>query len=46
MANLGQKATDGSLSFIEYVTNNKRFSEIDFEIESKLSTHLFIKKGK
>ena len=33
MASLSTKATDGRLSFTKYVTDNKRFLEIDFEIE-------------
>jgi len=46
MADLGSKATDGRLSFIKYVTENKRFSEIEFEIEKGKSTVLYTKKGK
>jgi hypothetical protein len=46
MADLGSKATDGRLSFTKYVTENKRFSEIDFEIEKGKSTVLYTKKGK
>jgi hypothetical protein len=45
MADLGSKATDGRLSFIKYVVDNKRFAEIDFEIEKDKSTVLFSKKG-
>lgn len=45
MATLGQKATDGRLSFIKYVVENKRFSEIEFVIEKGKSTAVFKKKG-
>lgn len=45
MADLGSKATDGRLSFIKYVTDNKRFLEIDFEIEKGKSTAVYTKKG-
>jgi len=45
MADLGSKATDGRLSFVKYVTENKRFSEIDFEIEKGKSTPVYSKKG-
>jgi hypothetical protein len=44
MADLGSKATDGRLSFIKYVTENKRFSEIEYEIEKGKSTHIYTKK--
>jgi len=44
MADLGSKTTDGRLSFVKYVVQNKRFSEIDFEIEKGKSTHLYTKK--
>ena len=33
MADLGSRATDGRLSFQKYVTDNKRFKEIEYEIE-------------
>ncbi|CAB4141258.1 hypothetical protein UFOVP410_97 [uncultured Caudovirales phage] len=46
MAHLGQKATDGRLSFIKYVTENKRYAEIDYEIEKGQSGQLFKKVGK
>lgn len=46
MADLSQKATDGRLSFIKYVTENKKFSETEFEIEKGKSSVLFTKKGK
>ena len=45
MADLGSKATDGRLSFVKYVTENKRFAEIDFEIEKGKSTVVYTKKG-
>jgi hypothetical protein len=46
MADLGSKATDGRLSFIKYVTDNKRFHEIEYEIEKGKRTVLYTKKGK
>lgn len=46
MANLGSKATDGRLSFVKYVTENKRFHEIEYEIEKGKRTFLYTKKGK
>lgn len=45
MADLGSKATDGRLSFVKYVTENKRFSEVEFEIEKGKSTVVYTKKG-
>lgn len=45
MADLGSKATDGRLSFVKYVTDNKRFSEVEFEIEKGKSTVIYTKKG-
>ena len=45
MADLSQKATDGRLSFVKYVTENKRLDEIDFEIEKGKPSPLYIKKG-
>ena len=33
MADLGSKSTDGRLSFIKYVTDNKRYAEVEYEIE-------------
>jgi len=45
MADLGSKATDGTLSFTKYVTNNPRFLEIDYEIEKGKSTYVYTKKG-
>jgi hypothetical protein len=44
MANLSQKATNGKLSFVKYVTENKNFSAIEFEIEKGKSSVLFTKK--
>ena len=43
MADLNSKATDGTLSFIKYVTTNPRWQEIEFEIEAKKSTLLYKK---
>lgn len=45
MANLAQKATDGRLSFQKYVTDNKRYAEVEFELEKDSDTPLFTKKG-
>jgi hypothetical protein len=45
MADLASKATDGRLSFIKYVTENKRFKEIEFEIEKGRSTVVYTKKS-
>lgn len=45
MAHLGQKATDGRLSFIKYVVENKRFSEAEFVIETGKSTNVYKKSG-
>lgn len=45
MADLGSKATDGRLSFVKYVTENKRFAEIEFEIEKGKKTVVYTKKG-
>jgi hypothetical protein len=45
MADLSQKATDGRLSFVKYVTENKRLAEIDFEIEKGKPSPLYTKKG-
>ena len=45
MADLSSKSTDGRISFQKYVTDNKRFSEIDFQIENKKTTPIFNKKG-
>jgi hypothetical protein len=45
MATLSQKATDGRLSFVKYVTDNKMFLEIEFEIEKGKSSVIFNKKG-
>lgn len=46
MADLGSKATDGKLSFIKYVTDNKRFSELDYEIEKGKNTVVYTLKNK
>jgi len=45
MADLSQKATDGRISFVKYVTENKRFAEINFEIEKGKPSPLYTKKG-
>lgn len=45
MANLAQKATDGRLSFQKYVTDNKRYAEVEFELDKDCDTPLFTKKG-
>lgn len=45
MANLSSKATDGRISFQKYVTDNKRYAEIDYEIEKGESCRVLIKKG-
>lgn len=45
MADLGSKSTDGRLSFIKYVTDNKRFHEVDYEIEKGKRTVIYTKKG-
>lgn len=45
MANLGSKSTDGRLSFVKYVTDNKRYAEIEYEIEKGADTAVFTKKG-
>jgi len=46
MADLSSKATDGRLSFVKYVTDNKRYAEIEFEIEKGKSSFIFIKDTK
>jgi len=43
MADLASKTTDGRLSFIKYVTDNKRYSEIEYEIEKGKSTYVYTK---
>ena len=45
MADLASKTTDGRLSFIKYVTDNKRYAEIEFEIEKGKSSFLYVKSG-
>ena len=45
MADLSSKATDGRLSFVKYVTDNKRYAEIEYEIEKGKSTVIYTKKG-
>lgn len=45
MATLNQKSTDGRMSFVKYVTENKRLAETKFEIEKGLSSRLYTKKG-
>lgn len=46
MADLASKATDGRLSFQKYVTDNKRFKEIEYQIEKGKKTSVFKQKGK
>lgn len=43
MAHLNSKTTDGTLSFVKYVTNNSRWDEVDFEIEKNKQTPLYKK---
>ena len=45
MADLASKATDGRLSFVKYVTENKRFEETEFEIEKSKKTVVYSKIG-
>lgn len=45
MADLSSKTTDGRLSFTKYVTDNKRYNEIEYEIEKGKSTYIFKKSG-
>lgn len=45
MAHLGTKATDGRLSFVKYVTDNKRFAEIDFTVEKGKTALLYQKNN-
>lgn len=45
MASLNDKTTDRRLSFQKYVTDNKRWKEISFEIEKDQPTAVFTKKG-
>lgn len=45
MADLGSKATDGRLSFTKYVTDNKRYAEIEFEIEKGKTALMYSLKG-
>jgi hypothetical protein len=45
MADLSQKTTDRRLAFTKYVTDNKRFKEIDFQIETNKSTPIYVIKG-
>lgn len=44
MADLSGKSTDGRLSFVKYVTENKRFAEIEYEIERGKSTVIYKKE--
>lgn len=44
MADLSSKSTDGRLSFVKYVTENKRFAEVEYEIERGKSTVIFKKE--
>lgn len=45
MAVLSQKATDGRLSFVKYVTDNKRYAEVEFSFDKGLSSPLYTVKG-
>jgi hypothetical protein len=45
MADLNTQTTDGRLSFTKYVTENKRYAEIEFEIEAKKQTPMFVSSG-
>ena len=45
MATLAQKATDGRLSFVKYVTDNKRLPDITFEIEKNMESGLYVPDG-
>lgn len=45
MADLASKSTDGRLSFTKYVTDNKRYSEIDYEIEKGKTATVYKRKG-
>lgn len=45
MATLGSKSTDGRLSFVKYVEQNKRFAEIEFEVEKDKEAYLYKKVG-
>lgn len=45
MAVLSDKATDGRMSFVKYVTENKRLGEIEFEIEKNKTGTLFKQSG-
>lgn len=45
MADLASKTTDGTPSFTKYVVNNKRYLEIDYEIEKGKSANIFSKSG-
>lgn len=45
MADLSQKTTDRRLAFTKYVTDNKRFKEIEFQIETNKSTPIYLIKN-
>lgn len=45
MADLASLTTDRRISFIKYVVDNKKYAEIEFEIEKGRSTTLFSKRG-
>ena len=45
MADLGSKSTDGRLSFVKYVTDNKRYAEVEYEIDKGADATVFTKKG-
>lgn len=45
MADLASTTTDRRLAFTKYVTDNKRFREIEFEVEKGRETHLYNMEG-
>lgn len=45
MATLSGKTTSGQLAFTKYVTDNPRYSEIEYEIEKGAEANLLIKSG-
>ena len=45
MADLASTTTDKRLAFTKYVTDNKRFREIEFEVEKGRETYLYSKEG-
>ena len=45
MADLGSTTTDRRLAFTKYVTDNKRFREIEYEVEKGRETYLYSAEG-